>query len=173
MINVDPIDALKLMPCESMIYGRASFDGAPFETYFAVKEESRYIKRIPKYNPVLLVRTGLMEYNGIPLVPVLISIDQDMIYESWFNFHATDGKTSFADLARQERLIIMFYNEKMEECRKLAIPNNMRETFGGYINRIALLPEWGMREFDAARDMLYRDYPTVKDLWDGLRGREL
>jgi len=130
MIYADPIEVLKKMPVGTMLFGRASFDGRTMETYLAIKEEMYYLKRLGKY-PVLSIRTGLLEYNRIPLVCVLMrpNGDPDMLYESWFNFHATDGygKDNFADLTRQDNIVFWFIDERGNDYRKIAIKNSLKD----------------------------------------------
>lgn len=170
MIYADPIEVLKKMPAGTMLFGRASFDGQPMETYFAIKEESRYMKRLGKY-PILNIRTGLLQYNGIPLVCVMMQPngDMDMLYETWFNYNATDGfgQKSFEDLTHQDNIVFWFIDEKGNE-RKIGIKNSLKDAFSDYVNKIALINPWTMQEFDRARNMLYADYPSPAHLWNTL-----
>ena len=131
---IDPLEFIKKMPAGTMVYGRASFDGRPKETYFAIKEEMRYLKQLGKY-PVLTIRTGIFETTNMAIVCLLMRPNGniDMLFESWFNFHATDGmgKATFADMAGQDNIVFWFVDEKGNDYRKIAIRNSLKDTFAG------------------------------------------
>lgn len=48
------------------------------------------------------------------------------------------------------------------------IRNLMQPSFAAMLDIVRPLKPWTMAEFDAAREVLYRQHPTPKDLWDFL-----
>ena len=168
---IDPLEFIKKMSAGTMTLGRASFDGRPMETCFYIKEETHYLKQLGK-NPILTIQTGIFEKPNIAIVCFLMrpNGNMDMLYESWFNFHATEGlgKATFADMAGQDNIIFWFVDEKGNDYRKIEIKNSLKETFADYITKIALINPWTMQEFDQARDSLYKDYPRPENLWNKL-----
>jgi len=169
---IDLIEILKIMPPRNMIYAHAVFEGnGDLETYFAIIEEPRFLKCLGKY-PVLTVRTGLLYYNGVCLVPFMMRVDgnNDLLYESWLNYHSVGdiGKKSFRDLTKQDNIVFAFYDSFGNEVRKIGIKNNLKEQFQDFIEHIESLDVWSMSDFDRERNNLYRDYPTPLDLWNAL-----
>lgn len=166
---VDPIKVLLKMPAGTMIYGRGIFEGnSNYETYFAIKEEPKYIKKLGKY-PLLTIRTGLIIRSGVALVPFLMRVNEDvnMLYESWLNYHDTGGyaQKTFQDLTRQDNIPFIFYDSQGNECRKIGIKNNLKETFQEYIAQIDKLQPWSMQDFDKARNTVYAEFPSPMSLW--------
>jgi len=173
---VDPISALKEMPCGSMIYARAVFSGfSDFVTYFAIKEDQRFLRKLGAC-PVLTVRTGLFFYNGVALVPFMVNINgsDDMLYESWINYFASGdtGKKAFDDLTKQDDIIFIFYDAQCNEKRKISIKNRVRGQFQLFCDIISTLDPWSMEDFNAEREKLYIDYPTPRELWRALEETE-
>lgn len=174
MEYADPLSVLKTLPCGSMLYARAAFLGlSDFATYFAIKEEPRFLKRLSS-RPAISVRTGLFYYGGVALVPFMMRAggDNNMLYESWLNYFASGdaGKKAFDDLATQDEIIFIFYDPQGNEARKLSIKNSLRAQFRLFIDHIESLGPWTMDDFNRERENLYRDYPTPQDLWNALEG---
>ena len=167
----DPLDYLLSRPAGTMVYARSSFDGGPMETALYIKEEPKYIKRL-KYNPIFEIRTGAMEFNNVLLVTVLLqpNADNDMLYESWWNFHQKGGgEKYFMDLSTQESLKILFVDEEGNYGKKTGIRNSLKPVFEDYIERIKKFNPWSMGEFNEAKEEVCRRYPSVRQLWDLLR----
>lgn len=170
-MKINPLQFLFSRPVGTMIYARSSFDGGPMETALYIKEEPKYIRRL-KYNPIFEVRTGGFEYNRVFAVTVLLqpNADDDMLYESWWNYHDPDmGNSAFHDLATQEFLKILFVDGEGNYGKKTRIKNSLKPVFADYIERIKDYAPWSMQEFNAAKEAIYNMYPSVKLLWDALR----
>jgi hypothetical protein len=118
--------------------------------------------------PAIELRMAIIEERGVLLVPVLIRVGAEL-YECWINHHA-DPQTQrvLGTLAIQERLVLHCYGEG-GRARSLAVSNPHGAFFAEAARRCASVPPWGMRDFDAARERIYRKHPTVKKLWGSLR----
>lgn len=157
----DPLEVLRQFPPETMIYGRASYDGGPMETCLYIKEDMRYIKKI-KYNPYFSLRTAMYEQGGVALVVVMVQPngDDDMIYESWWNYHQTGGgEKYFRDIMSQDRIVIHFIDAATGEIAlSKQVKNSLKNAFIGMMSRLMDWPQWTMGDFDAARDTVYKKY---------------
>jgi hypothetical protein len=71
-------------------------------------------------------------------------------------------------LAAQERITIHFYDSTETPERSLQVFNSLRGFFAS-IEQTAIVRPWTMRQFDTAREAVYRQYPEIMDLWRSLR----
>lgn len=139
---------------------------------FLVKEESSIIKKL--INPIVSIKAGLYHYNNVTLVTVmfLIGTNMDQLFETWFNYHATggQGQTAFSLMTTQEDIGFHLYGDSNKVEKGIVIPNNLKlkEFFANASKIISQIPPWGMAEFDKEREILYKKYPTLEDLWKAL-----
>lgn len=169
-------DAIKDAPPGMMIYARVSTDNAGAqETAFLIREEQKFVRAFG-HNPVVEMRAGLL-YEDAPgarrvaLVPVMLRIGAGkdaQLYECWFNFHGADNRASFADLAAQPASAIFFFVP--ERSKAVRVQNGLRALFAETRGALEAMPAWSMGDFDAAREKIYRAYPTPHDLWRALAG---
>ena len=72
-----------------------------------------------------------------------------------------------ASLPTQERIPILFFTPEM--TRSLAVRNSLAPFFADALRRVQAMPEWSMKDFNAAREVVYAKYPTVTKLWNALQ----
>lgn len=168
MTLIDPFELIKTMPPGSASYGRAGESREKMETCFLIREDEEQIKKIPK-NPVIQLRSGFWE-EPVCLVTVMVMIG-GLPYETWWNYHQPygSGRTAFEDMIRQTMIPILVYDHR-EMKRSVMIRNSLAPAFRGYAEKILARPPWGMKNFDEAREEIYRKYPSVMKLWSALAG---
>jgi hypothetical protein len=178
MILTDPFELIKSMPSGSALYGRAGFQPGEMasspegesainlETCILIREDEKQIRKIPA-NPIVELRSGIWE-NHICIVVVMIKL-AGLPYETWWNYYAEGdyGKISFDDMIRQAMIPILIYDHR-ERHRSIGVRNSLQLSFKKYKETIARKPAWGMKEFDAVREIIYASYPTVTKLWETL-----
>lgn len=116
-------------------------------------------------NPLIELRCGALDENGVILIAVMVKFSDEMLYETWFNYHANQKECH--DMAMQERFPIIFFQP--EKARTLEINNPFRSAFANANAIIAERPAWSLSQFDAARAEIYKKYAEVSDLWDEIR----
>lgn len=144
-----------------------------WEVAFLIREESKRIHRLG--SPVgIEVRAALIVRNGVGLIPIFVRVGQYPcnVFETWLNFHAPrldGGKSEYLEtLCKQDWIPILFYSESGRE-RSIQIGNSRhKQTWSMLLDLVSQMSPWGMSEFDLARDLLYRRYPTVGSLWNSL-----
>jgi len=165
---INPQDQIKKMPAGSAIYARAEFDESIIsETVFLIREEPRAVKALGE-NPKIEIRAGIIQEKGVTLVAVILRIGGEY-FETWWNYYQPDGhgQRSFSDMATQERIPILFFTPEM--TRSLAVRNSLAPFFADALRRVQAMPEWSMKDFNAAREVVYAKYPTVTKLWNALQ----
>lgn len=141
-----------------------------YELAFFIQEEKKYINKVSKY-PQIRIKAALAVYDNVPLVVVLILVnnDFDMLYEIYFNYHQTgEGRKYFEDLTSQDRIVLFFY-QGAERKRNIKIDNSLKDAFKGCMTEIMKYAKWSMDQFDSARELLYLDYPKPEVLWRKLK----
>ena len=169
----DPVAVLLAMPHGSAVYSRMQIDGGPWEVAFLLREESVRIQKLGKEPPVEF-RAGLLAQNEVLLIPVLIRVGPvrpENIFETWINVCQAggNGPDIVKDLAAQERITIHFYDKRTEPERSLQVYNSPRGFFETLAEQLEVISAWTMRQFDEARENIYRQYPEILDLWRSLR----
>lgn len=151
-----------------MIYGRVKQSlEASWQTVFYIRDDAEHIKAIPPDPPVEM-RSGVMDEYGVVLIPILIKLGNDL-YECWLNYYAEGGKEALQSLATQEQNVILIFGDKGQQERSIGFKNSLSKTFALILEGAQKKPAWGMKDFDRAREKLYRWYPKVKDIWRELR----
>lgn len=153
----------------SMGYQKYSEDGFNWRVGFFIKEATKYIKRLG-YNPSVEIRMGFRVINGVMLVPLLVrfNMDDDMIYETWLNYHTDMCKEAFEYLSKQDTINFPFLNENMENLRNIAIKNEIQEEFVEIKQRILSLKPWSTEMYSKAQNELFKKYPSVKELFNAM-----
>ena len=173
---VDPQRLIALKPPGSATFSKIDFfdrEGRTrgWEVAFMVREESQ---RIPLLGRVIQIRTGLIKESGVGLIPMLLALgsgDHD-IFETWLNFHEPrlDGSKNdhLETLCKQDRIVILLYGESGME-RSIQMTNSrLKPTWNVVLEKVSHMTESKMKDFDLARDAIYRRFPTVRGLWDAL-----
>lgn len=147
----------------TMIYARAKFDArGDWQTALLVRESKDFVRALGQA-PVIELRGGVIDDPGAVLVVVIAKIAGEL-YECWLNYYQTgEGAAYFQDLQRQTQLPILFFTP--ERARALAIKNGLRDFFKEAEQRARARGAWAMRDFDAARDRAYAEFPEVQNLW--------
>ncbi len=165
----DPREVLNTSPIGSMLpfMGRQTFD-TPIEVIFGIREESCRIPFV-KNNPIK-IRTGVLEEVGVYLIPIVLRLCYEgsptEYFESWLNIYPSDSFAAeiFRVLSRQRRIVLQFFGESSQIERILFLPNNI-----GYWLRLNLTQnpqqKWSYDEFDQAREQIYRQFATIKELF--------
>lgn len=164
----DPQDVIMSAHPGTVIYARVDV-GAGMETALFLREESERIQALGP-GPRIEIRAALLIEDGVALIPILVRLGPKAkdIFETWLNIHQTGGGMHYLqDLATQPRILVILYGDHGRE-RAIESINLLKSTFADILVRVAGLPPWTMREFDQARERVYRRYPTPKELWWGL-----
>jgi hypothetical protein len=172
---VDPVTILAQQPPGSALFSRNQLDRDTWEVSWLIREESARIATL--HQPDIEFRAGAMEqgWQGqwILLIPILVRIgpeQQDNIFEAWLNLYAEGGGIIYLhDLARQDRLVLHFYGDRMQRERSLVISNQLKAFAQQGLTLAERFQPWEMRTFDRAREQLYARYPSVMALWQSLR----
>ena len=156
-------------PVGSMIYSRAKFDRAgDWQTVLLIRETKDFVRGLGTA-PVIELRGGVIEDTGAVLVVVIAKIAGEL-YECWFNYWGSELTDCFADLAKQERIALVFFTPG--RARALHIKNGLREFFADAARRCRDRGRWAMADFDVARDRTYTEYPEVRNLWAHLAAKK-
>jgi hypothetical protein len=164
MTNIaDPSKWIKTAEPGTMVYARQAIaPGAPMTTGLLIREEPARVAAFGR-DPLVAMRCGAFEQDGVLLVVVLVKIGREL-YETWFNYHQTGGgEQFFRDLMVQATINISFFTP--DEAKMVAIRNRTGDFFGQALIHVTQLPAWSMHDFDAARAKVYARYPTVAKLW--------
>ncbi|MFX1563429.1 MAG: hypothetical protein ACFFDP_08995 [Promethearchaeota archaeon] len=135
-------------------------------TSIIIHEDAEHVSRLPKEVPIR-VRTGFIKARNVGLIVVMPKIHGEL-YETWWNYHNPIGPECFRDIMRQDKLLLVFFIDSPAPARILWVPNTLKEFFKSAIAKILGMKPWTMQEFNVARETLYREYPTPKDLWENL-----
>lgn len=173
MTLTDPLALLLQMPHGSALYSRVQFDGGHWEVAWILREEKARLRQLGKEPPVEF-RAGVFVQDGVLLIPVLVRVGKvapENIFETWVNVCQAggNGPDVVKDLAAQERIAIQFYDSRPEPERSLQIYNSMRSFFESLTEQLQIVTPWTMRQFDQAREQIYKRYPEIMDLWRGLK----
>jgi len=163
----DPVSMIAMAPAGKAIYGRVGESADSLRTSILIQEEMKYIKGL-RTNPIVEIRSGLFDYSGIGLVAVMFKFnhDDDMIYETWWNYYQTGGgEKYFTDICQSPDLDLHIFCGQ-EKVKSVRIYNSLKEPFMQKVVYLKSRKEWSMADFDRERENLYRKYPTVKELWD-------
>jgi hypothetical protein len=115
-----------------------------------------------------------MRRGEVGLIPILIKVGSYRcnVFETWLNFHAPRLDGSKGDyletLCKQDQIPILFYVGSGRE-RSIQITNSLlKPTWSMMLAQVSQMSAWSMRDFDLARDLVVRQYPTVVSLWNSL-----
>ena len=171
MTNLNPFERFKhiLTPFGTMIYSSAEINKQR-KFIFCIEEKTKYIK---KYTSTKIeIRIGLIKVNNILIVPMLLMInnDFDMLYETTFNYYQNSNKEEkYLDLLKtQDGINILFFDENNKEARNIYVKNHLNEYVEKIISHLEKTTYWEMTEFDAAKEKLFKIFPTVSALWEAL-----
>lgn len=171
MNTVNPFNRYANMytPPGIMVYDLISVDNGPSEFAFFIKDETPYIFKHKK--PLIEVRMGILQFKKVYVVPmmVMVNFDNDMLYETMFNYHQSSGGDMFLEaLINQDNIKLFFCDEFNKEVRRIRIDNNFKEDATSILNILQKSEAWSMKEFDEVKEQLYEQFPTNHDLWRAL-----
>jgi len=143
-----------------------------WEMGFFIREDLEHLKLIPKI-PRIHIRTGLLVYNHIPVMSIMVLIEEnfDMLYEMFFNYHQPNGDRYLDDLISQGRILLHFYTAT-ERIRTITVKNEIEDGLKEIKLKINQYPEWTMAEFDRAKERIYKDFSSPGALWEALGHRQ-
>ena len=152
-----------------MVYGRFFAEGA-WQSGLFIRENLAHIRALG-VPPRVEVRAGLIPYQDVLPVAILVRITGGETYETWFNYHQTGGGQAYLqDWQQQARLPILFYTATKRE-RAISISNKHLADFWRQVGpQLEASRPWSMLDFDTAREELYGQYPTPQRLWQRLGG---
>lgn len=97
---------------------------------------------------------------------LMVNNDTDMIYETMFKYYQTSGGEQFLKALKQQKDIkLLFFNKKHEEVRKISINNNVKADIETLEKHLQESNSWSMKDFDLAKEKLYKLYPISMDSW--------
>lgn len=140
------------------------------QTVLFLKEETQYIKKYPNKLNIEL-RLGMKKVNNVMVVPVmmLVNNDYDMLYESFYNFHAEGFDGILELLENQNDILLVFFNETNEMVRQVKFTNNIKEDIQEINMRLKSSTKWSMLGFDIAKEEMYKMFPSPMKLWSSLK----
>lgn len=160
-------------PPGMMVYSLIERNGQT-EFSFCIKEETRYIHKHKK--PKVEVRMGIFEIGNVLIMPMMVQVnhDKDMLYETMFNYYQTSGGAMYLEpLTSQKEIMLLFYDEKNKEARRIVIRNTFQKSIRHFLKLLSETPSWSMSKFDEAKEKLYEDFPKPQDLWRELGKKSL
>lgn len=165
LIDIDTL--MRSSPSGTMAYSRFVADTATgWQTGLFIREDRQHIAALGK-SPTVAVRSGMFTEDGVALVAVLVQVGGE-VYETWLNYHQTGGgQQYFQDLAKQDRLPIIFYGSRRRE-RSIIIRNPLKDLMASALEVLADAKPWSMSQFDQARERIYAQHPSVHALWRAL-----
>lgn len=162
----DPFELVKILPEGLAIVGRAKERPEDeWKLVFLIKEGNEYIDKLKRRTDNYIeLRVGYFNLPKVKPILIMIRFDVDMLYDVWLNYHADGGKENFYCLLKQNELIFKFYDR--QDCRRtIAIPNRLKNDLAKYVSEIEKASPWSMRDFDMAKEQIYRKFPTGEILW--------
>jgi hypothetical protein len=169
-MTMDPLTLLARLPPGSALFVREQLPTGSWEIAWLIREESTRLAQLGP-GPEIEFRAGVLEEESVVLVPVLVCVGppaRESVYETWINQYDEEGGV-LETLADQRRLAVRLYGDDCQHVCTLAISNQLQPFARHALGRIAALADpWTMPQFDRARDMVYRRYPSVWDLWQAL-----
>jgi len=160
-------EAILQAPPGACVYAMTRLERGADEVALLIRERSGIIADLGRA-PRIEIRASLIREADVYLIPLLTCIEGEL-YETWINYHAEGGRQAVECLAIQDHLTIHLYDDDRHRARSLAIPHHLTEFWREAARLLAPSPPWSMAAFDAARERVYRRYPTVQALWDALR----
>ncbi|OIO37211.1 MAG: hypothetical protein AUJ72_04955 [Candidatus Omnitrophica bacterium CG1_02_46_14] len=166
MILSNLIKLIKSFPPGSALYGRAGESAENLETCILIRENEDQILKIPA-NPVIELRSGIWPNHVYPVI-VMIKL-ATFLYETWWNYYQPQGKGEkyFDDMIRQTMIPILVYDHRQQR-RSIGIHNSLASSFKKCREAILRKSPWSMKDFDAAKQKLCDQYPSVATLWEAL-----
>lgn len=163
-------------PIGVCLYSLSRLDAGAEEVDYLIREETARVRvwRSPdvEFRPSVIGRkVPRPDARIVLLVPILIRVGGEL-YECWVN-HWADLKTQrvLGTLAIQERLVLHFYGDSGDRLRSLAVSNPHQAFWAEAARQCASSLPWSMPEYDAAREEVYAEYPTVGALWKTMSQR--
>lgn len=169
MTVVDPFEMIKKVPAGLMLVGRGGPSLNSMKTIFLIQEENKYMKQLPKYNPLVQIRLGDFSTYDARALLFMAKFESNMLYDGWLNYYDYKGRRDkmFRDLSTQEELIFRFYTGD-RDVRTIAIPNTIQDRFTQHVEENKKMNPWEMGQFDEIKHSVYAKFPTGNELWQTL-----
>jgi hypothetical protein len=167
-------EILKKMPFGTMLFEKVQFsEFEKFQTAFFIKEQRCNLDKLGK-NPKIEFRSAIIEDFYILMLPVLVqfNFDENLLYECWFNYCGERISENFLDLAQQDQVRLVLIDDSNTVYRILETKNGVIWSFKQAVIAMKERFRWDMKEFDAARDKIFRQYPSVNELWQRLKNHD-
>ncbi len=163
-----PESVIKGLPPGTMIYARVTLNGKDV-TAFLIREESSRIARWKRRKAQVQLRAARLSIGDV-LPVVFMARLGDEIYETWLNVHQEggDGFGYLRDLATQDQVHFILYGDGGRREGKVSVLNSIQEFARNTLKELQESPAWSMKDFDAAREHIYKKHPSVADLWKAL-----
>jgi hypothetical protein len=171
---VDPHEVLHRLPRGAALFVPELFDGRSRNVALLVRADSNRVAQLGE-DAAVEFRAALFPPAAAagPVVPVLFRIgpaERDNVYEAWANEYAAGIRELFEALAAQEHIAIYFYGDSDQVERVLRVPNDLRAFAGEALAMTGDMPPLPPDALHQARQVIYRQYPTVQSLWKVLKG---
>lgn len=135
---------------------------------FVVHEDQAHVSGLSNQVPIE-TRCGFFKEKNAGLLTVMLRINGE-IYETWWNWCNPLGGDCLPLIAKQDKLIVNFYVDSTNPARTLWTSNSIRDKLNDIVNEVSGMPSWEMSDFDDARQIVYRRYPTPQSLWTAIAG---
>jgi hypothetical protein len=156
-----------VMICESFQFVEAKPEAA-----LLIKESPAKLGMIPQNNMHIEFRTGLVRFENVCLIPLLIQVDNNpsLTYETWLNYHQSDeAKRVFEYISIQDYIHIFFYNQSIEPAITVSTDNHLKLGFKMHIQYLRNAIPWTIKDFEYARGLISRRRSTPLSLWRDLK----
>jgi hypothetical protein len=158
----DPVAILLDAPPGTALLNLWDDDGEE-KTVLMVHETPEHVSELPKEVP-MSVRSAILKRSGVDVLVLLVQAGGG-IYETWWNWHNPLHRRALLNLCRQDELIVPFFADAREPVRTIALESPVKEGMNAACEHLEATTEWSMEQFDAARDEIYSELPTVEGLW--------
>ncbi|MGC8647161.1 MAG: hypothetical protein ACP5T9_06495 [Thermoplasmata archaeon] len=165
MGNIDYL--IKIMPVgiSTLVLGKVNDEE---NAIFVVKEEEKYINKIPE-EAIINLRTLGIDSNNVLVIVFLYKLNKnEIIYENYLNIYDTsDGMKIFNSLMKQNNIIFVFHSMNSRK-RTIMAKNDLKNTLENIKKRVEEYAPWTMGQFNEAKNRIQETY-SVEDLWNYAR----
>ena len=113
-------------------------------------------------------RGAVIQVQGVHLILLMLQFE-GTIYETFVSVQHEDSIEFVARMAEQNHFsILVFDGVSVQPVRAYVTQNGFRRIFQAVASGFAGWPGWAYDDFDQAKAALYKQYPSVLELWNAL-----
>jgi hypothetical protein len=172
-INTKDLQILLKMPFGVALPTSVNISGQ-VATAILFRESAERIKELDLEGALLSMhtRSALLGVNNVVLYVTLFRLG-DQIFEIWWNWHNQVHRRLFERLFEQDEISFGFVSEQPKFERILRHASTIKEGLRANRSTLTTAKSWTMAEFEEARSIIYKQYPTPVSLWQALGRAEI